>query len=43
LTFRGSPRARSGYNGRMDNPGSSNGIYLDHAATTEVAPAVLAV
>ena len=33
----------SGYNGRMDNLGSSDGIYLDHAATTEVDPAVLAV
>ena len=43
LAFRGSPQVCSGYNSRMDNPGSSNGIYLDHAATTEVAPAVLAV
>jgi selenocysteine lyase/cysteine desulfurase len=43
LAFRGSPQVRSGYNGRMDSLGSSNGIYLDHAATTEVDPAVLAV
>ena len=43
LAFRGSPQVRSGYNGRMDSLGSSSGIYLDHAATTEVDPAVLAV